>query len=62
MGHVGEKDGVLLSRRLQLSKDIFVPFPLGGPPVDPVSCKGCAAKDHNGAKSQTEYLLQLQVP
>ena len=54
MGYVGQKDGVLLSRRLQLRKYPVIPFPLCVPPVDPVQRQCRAPKGHDGAKRQVK--------
>ena len=61
MGYVGQKDRVLLSRRLQLSKDLVIPFPLGSPLVDPILRQRRPADGHGGTEHQTEGIPQLHV-
>ena len=61
VGHIGQKDSVLLSRRLQLVEHMVVPFPLGGPPPDPVPRQSRPAKGHNSTKSQAKGILELDI-
>ena len=58
MGYVGQKDGVLLSRRLQLRKYPVIPLPLRIPPVDPVQRQRRASKGHDDAKRQVKRVLE----
>ena len=48
--HIGQKNGVLLSHRLQLCEYAVVPLPLNTPPLNPVPRKGRPAKGDNGTK------------
>ena len=59
--HIGQKDSVLLSRRLQLVEHMVVPLPLGSPPPDPVPRQGRPAKGHNSTKSQAKGILELDI-
>ena len=61
MGYVGQKDGVLLARRLQLGEYALIPLSLGAPPLDPVPREGRPAGRHNSAEPQAEKLLGLHL-